>query len=204
MQTFHEQLQLETRDYWGSLDIFKAQRNSNISGSSDTNIKTPGRVSQRAVPSWRKRSQHDRTDLRSDHSGFSARVESKLFDKSERKEGDDIELLPMNNRIDPSAAKQNGDCDGRIPISAIYGVHKLSLQRSCAVSRNSYPIMLIHHSGNLVGRPRMVLVVDSSVPDRFSVHALLELMRFLLPHHFLTVVHLCAEAFCVLNERGPL
>ncbi len=37
-------------------------------------------------------------DLRSDQSGFSARVESKLFDKSERKEDDDIELLPINNR----------------------------------------------------------------------------------------------------------
>lgn len=103
MQTFHEGLapgDSNGQHYWGSLDQTKVTSpRSNLSGSGDKSAKKGVQVFQREVPSWRSSSIRDRLDLRSDHSGFSTRVESKRYDRGTRAEDDDMELLPVDNTI---------------------------------------------------------------------------------------------------------
>lgn len=100
MQTFHEGILqgFNGQHYWGGLDITRAtQPRSNISGSGDKNIKKGVQVFQREVPSWRSSSLRDRMDLRSDHSAFSIKVESRRVDRAAGHEDDDMELLPVSN-----------------------------------------------------------------------------------------------------------
>lgn len=113
MQTFHEGLAPgNSINYWGGLSEHTSQPGaSNASGVGEKDLKKHMRASAKQLssdehsqPGYKRRYRGDdgKMQLRSDHSGFSARVDARRprgDDEWMSGGDDDIELLPTNRSI---------------------------------------------------------------------------------------------------------